>query len=102
MNYGWQGYIRLQDAADANNRDFLDFFLQQMAAAQVTDGRRVLDVLDVHWYPEATGGGVRVTEDNVDGGSGGRAQAGATQPLGSELHRDQLDHAVQHAGARSA
>jgi hypothetical protein len=55
VNYGWQGYIRLQDAADANNRDFLDFFLQQMAAAQATDGRRVLDVLDVHWYPEARG-----------------------------------------------
>ncbi|HUQ12587.1 MAG TPA: glycoside hydrolase family 44 protein [Steroidobacteraceae bacterium] len=65
VNYGWQGYIRLQDAADANNRDFLDFFLQQMAAAQVSDGRRVLDVLDVHWYPEAQGGGVRVTEDNA-------------------------------------
>lgn len=65
VNYGWQGYIRLQGAADANNRDFLDFYLQQMAAAEVSDGRRVLDVLDVHWYPEATGGGVRVTEDNA-------------------------------------
>ena len=29
--------------------------------AEVTDGRRVLDVLDVHWYPEAQGGGVRIT-----------------------------------------
>jgi hypothetical protein len=80
VNYGWQGYIRLQDAADANNRDFLDFFLQQMAAAQVSDGRRVLDVLDVHWYPEARGPCVnpdpndtpascRVTTDVVQAGT---------------------------------
>src|SRR6185295_3319375 len=25
-------------------------------------GRRLVDVLDLHWYPEARGGGVRVTE----------------------------------------
>jgi hypothetical protein len=62
VNYGWQGFVRLQDAPDANNRDFLDFFLQQMAAAEVADGHRVLDVLDIHWYPEAQGGGVRITD----------------------------------------
>jgi hypothetical protein len=64
VSYGWQGFVRLQDAPDANNRDFLNFFLAQMAQAEVTDGRRVLDVLDLHWYPEAQGGGVRITEDN--------------------------------------
>jgi hypothetical protein len=64
VSYGWQGFVRLQDAPDANNRDFLNFFLQQMAQAQVTDGHRVLDVLDLHWYPEATGGGVRITADD--------------------------------------
>jgi len=62
VNYGWQGFVRLQNAPDANNRDFLDFFLQQMAAAEVSDGHRVLDVLDIHWYPEAQGGGVRITD----------------------------------------
>jgi hypothetical protein len=55
VSYGWQGYVRFQDAADANNRDFLDFYLAQMAAAGNTAGRRLLDVLDVHWYPEARG-----------------------------------------------
>ncbi len=55
VNYGWQGYVRLQNAPDHMNRDFLDFFLQQMAQAEGTDGHRVLDVLDVHWYPEALG-----------------------------------------------
>jgi hypothetical protein len=73
VNYGWQGFVRLQSAADANNRDFLDFFLQQMALAEASDGRRVLDVLDVHWYPEAqgnnaAGASTRITDDNADPG----------------------------------
>ncbi|MEJ0085481.1 MAG: glycoside hydrolase family 44 protein [Pseudomonadota bacterium] len=55
VSYGWQGYVRFQDAADANNRDFLEFYLAEMAAAGNTAGRRLLDVLDVHWYPEARG-----------------------------------------------
>ncbi len=65
VNYGWQGMIRLQGASDAKNRDFLEFYLAQMAAAEGTTGHRLLDVLDVHWYPEAQGGGVRITEDNT-------------------------------------
>jgi hypothetical protein len=73
VSYGWQGFVRLQDAPDANNRDFLDFFLQQMAQAEVADGRRVLDVLDLHWYPEAQGNNAagtptRITDTNTDAG----------------------------------
>ncbi len=59
-NYGWGGYVTLQDAPDANGRDFQVFYLQQLAKAGAAAGRRLLDVLDVHWYPEATGGGVRI------------------------------------------
>lgn len=62
VNYGWQGYVRLQNAPDAGGRDFLDFFLDSMREAEARDGRRLLDVLDVHWYPEARGGSVRITE----------------------------------------
>jgi len=65
VNYGWQGMIRFQDAADANNRDFLEFYLAQMAAAESPNGHRLVDVLDVHWYPEAQGAGVRITEENT-------------------------------------
>ena len=65
VNYGWQGMTRFQDAADANNRDFLEFYLAQMAAAAVTTGHRLVDVLDVHWYPEATGGGIRITGEET-------------------------------------
>jgi len=65
VNYGWQGMIRFQNASDANNRDFLDFYLGQMALAEVNTSHRLVDVLDVHWYPEATGGGVRITGDDT-------------------------------------
>jgi hypothetical protein len=61
VNYGWQGYVNLQNAPDANGRDFLTFYLQQMQQADAAAGHRLVDVLDVHWYPEATGGGVRIT-----------------------------------------
>ena len=65
VNYGWQGMIRFQDASDANNRDFLNFYLAQMATAETTSGHRLVDVLDVHWYPEATGNGIRITGDDT-------------------------------------
>jgi hypothetical protein len=73
VNYGWQGMVRFQDAADHMNRDFLEFYLAQMAVAEATTGHRLVDVLDVHWYPEATGvnasgGTTRVTDDNIDAG----------------------------------
>jgi hypothetical protein len=75
VNYGWQGMIRFQGATDANDRDFLEFYLQEMKAAETTTGHRLVDVLDVHWYPEARGAcganpmdGCRVTEEGVDAG----------------------------------
>jgi hypothetical protein len=73
VNYGWQGMIRFQDAADANNRDFLEFYLAQMKTAGDTAGHRLVDVLDVHWYSEARGtcvanpmDGCRITEQDTD------------------------------------
>ena len=73
VNYGWQGMIRFQDAADANNRDFLEFYLAQMKNAETATGHRLVDVLDVHWYPEARGtcignpmDGCRITDEDTD------------------------------------
>ncbi|RYG44478.1 endoglucanase A [bacterium] len=59
-NYGWQGFRRFQDATDGNGRDFLDFYLEGMKDAGKKAGKRLLDVLDIHWYPEAQGGGKRI------------------------------------------
>jgi hypothetical protein len=63
-SYGWNGFVTLQDAPDANGRDFLAYYLAQLRAASQSSGTRLLDALDVHWYPEATGGGVRITQQN--------------------------------------
>ncbi|HET6247165.1 MAG TPA: glycoside hydrolase family 44 protein [Tepidisphaeraceae bacterium] len=60
VNYGWQGYVRLQAAPDANNRDFQEVYLAAMHAAEKSAGKRLLDVFDIHWYPEAQGGGKRI------------------------------------------
>ena len=65
VNYGWQGFVRLQNAPDAANRDFQEFYLDQMAAAEKAGGKRILDCLDVHWYPEARGGGQRVSDQGT-------------------------------------
>lgn len=75
VNYGFNGMVSLQDAPDRAGRDFLDAYLDAMRAAEATAGRRLLDVLDVHWYSEARGGGVRVADANDARGADARVQA---------------------------
>jgi hypothetical protein len=76
VSYGWEGYVTLQNAPDsAANGDFLTYYLNQMAAASKaanlqTADKRLVDVLDLHWYPEAQGAGIRiVTADSGYSGS---------------------------------
>jgi hypothetical protein len=66
VSYGFNGYVTLQGAPDAGGRDFIDFFLGQVKAAGTAAGHRVVDYLDLHWYPEATGGGTRVSGPQTD------------------------------------
>jgi len=61
-SYGWSGYVSFQGAADAADRDFLDFYLASMKGAEQDAGKRLLDVLDLHWYPEVYGDGKRITD----------------------------------------
>ena len=62
VSYGWYGYVTLQDAPDASGKgEAIDYYLDKMKAAEATAGKRVIDFLDLHWYPEATGGGTRIT-----------------------------------------
>ncbi len=61
--YGYYAYVRLQDATDwaemtAENRDykwFIDCYLDKMKQAGDSAGKRLLDVLDLHYYTEAKG-----------------------------------------------
>jgi hypothetical protein len=61
VSYGWMGYVNLQDAPDrAGKGEFIDYYLKKMKEADT--GKRLVDYLDLHWYPESRGGGVRVTD----------------------------------------
>ncbi|MCU0696097.1 MAG: glycoside hydrolase family 44 protein [Myxococcaceae bacterium] len=61
VSYGWNGYVTLQNAPDAAGKgEFVDFFLAQTAMASQAAGTRLVDYLDLHWYPEARGGGQRI------------------------------------------
>lgn len=62
VNYGWNGFMTFQGAPDADGRNFLDVYLSAMKAAEEKAGKRLLDTLDIHWYPEARGDDVRVTD----------------------------------------
>lgn len=62
VNYGWLGMENLQNASDAAGRNFIEFYLDQMKAADTANGKRLIDLLDVHYYSEATGGGIRVND----------------------------------------
>ncbi|WP_232841896.1 glycoside hydrolase family 44 protein [Caldicellulosiruptor acetigenus] len=67
-SYGFMGYYSLQDAPDwnqvkGNHRWFISWYLEQMKKASDSYGKRLLDVLDLHWYPEARGGNIRICFD---------------------------------------
>jgi mannan endo-1,4-beta-mannosidase len=65
--FGYSDYFDLHGAADwAGIRDaaakagrpydwYIDYFLEGMRKASEQAGRRLLDVLDIHWYSEAEG-----------------------------------------------
>ncbi len=61
-SYGWGGYVNFQGAPDAAGRDFLEFYLSSLKQADTVSGKRLLDVLDLHWYPEVYGDGKRIVE----------------------------------------
>lgn len=66
VSFGWSGYVNLQGAPDAPasasiDNSFLDAYLQRMSAESASRQARLLDVLDLHYYTEATGCGTRVT-----------------------------------------
>jgi mannan endo-1,4-beta-mannosidase len=69
--YGFAAYTNFQSATDWNTVSmgkgyawFIDYYLDEMKKAEVSNGKRLLDVLDVHWYPEAQGDH-RITESTA-------------------------------------
>jgi hypothetical protein len=66
VSYGYAGYTTLQSAPDAMGRDFIEWYLDQAKAAEASAGERLIDYLDLHWYPEAQGGGQRIINATND------------------------------------
>jgi hypothetical protein len=65
VSYGYQGFVSLQNASDAGGRNFLEWYLDQAKEAEAKEGVRLIDYLDLHWYPEAMGGGQRIVSEAV-------------------------------------
>jgi hypothetical protein len=66
VGYGWLDFLSLQGAPDsAQNGDFVEYYLQAMSDASDTAGERLIDYLDVHWYPEVYDESVRVIGNGV-------------------------------------
>jgi len=67
-SYGWNGMVNFQNAPDAGaltvDDSFVDRYLQRMEAARVAQSRRLLDVLDVHFYSEAQSHGCAAAADD--------------------------------------
>lgn len=74
--YGYAEFTGLQGATDATSAPshpegnqpgelhYLEWLLNEVRIEEQAQGRKLMDVLDVHWYPEASGGGVRIAFDN--------------------------------------
>jgi len=51
-SYGWAGYETLDNAPDsAANGNFMNYYLSNFAAASAAAGTRLLDAVDLHYYP---------------------------------------------------
>ena len=76
VGYGYAEVTSLQGASDFTTSPshpggdepgelhYYEWLLNEVAAEEATQGRTLMDVLDLHWYPEARGGGVRISDDN--------------------------------------
>jgi hypothetical protein len=73
VGYGWNDFTTLQGAPDVTTSpahaggdqtgemNFYEYLLKEVRQQEVAQGRTLMDAIDVHWYPEAQGGGQRIT-----------------------------------------
>lgn len=81
-SYGFNGFHKFQDAPDWHSQAwthgwFLAYYLDRMKQASDAAGKRLLDVLAIHWYPEARGsmGRIVFNKENAAANSAARVQA---------------------------
>jgi hypothetical protein len=66
--FGWSEFMSLSSAPDAKEFSkyptYVEYWLDSMKELEKKHGRRLVHVLDVHWYPEPRGT-KRITEDDT-------------------------------------
>lgn len=87
-SYGWSGWASLSTAnsgpADDAQGEFLDYYLESLNTAAQTDGRRLIDMVDLHWFSEVYGpasDGTSVRVVSVSNGSASEARIQAPRSL---------------------
>ncbi|WP_248926907.1 glycoside hydrolase family 44 protein [Paenibacillus hamazuiensis] len=70
VSYGFSEYLMMDNQAEWDTIKgsyswYLDYYLDKLRIESEKTNRRLLDALDLHWYPEATGGGVRISNPYV-------------------------------------
>lgn len=49
---GTSGRIKKSDSGEDRDYCWLEYFIKKVAAAQKASGKRLIDVFDIHWYPD--------------------------------------------------
>lgn len=103
ISYGYNEFETLQNASDANGRNYIEYFLSQMKTAEDIAGKRLVDVLDLHWYSEARGNGRRITENNTSDQSAGEIEARLQAPrsLWDSMYREDSWISKDYLGNKS-
>lgn len=83
VSFGYSGFSTFSSAPDWSQAKsaggynwFIDYFVDKIARASAKQGRTLVDVLDLHWYPEAKGDNrVNQSSANTDKDKAARLQA---------------------------
>lgn len=93
--YGYTAYQTLAGAPDWSERQsvggyrwFIDYYLDEMKKAEKQDGRRLLDVLDIHYYTEAKGECGQRSCNHYDNDGCVRARLDSVRSLFEEGYRE--------------
>lgn len=70
VGWGYLAAVSQQKSPDYLQKgEFFSYFLQHIAEASQTAGRRLIDYVDLHWFPEIAPNGKRIIDEFTDSAS---------------------------------
>jgi mannan endo-1,4-beta-mannosidase len=94
VSFGYSGFVDFAGAPDwgtlkgAGNYDwFIDYFLDRVKRESDVAGRTLVDVLDLHWYPEARGD-ERIVGSSANSTKDRKARLQAPRSLWDETYKE--------------